>query len=54
MRAFHDGLGGNWIWSADKDTGTTALALDFKTGKDVSLPTSFADGAGVLCVRPSP
>ena len=53
LRPFHDGLGGNWIWSADKDSDTTAFALDFKTGKDVSLATSFAEGAGVLCVRPS-
>jgi len=53
LRPFHDGLGGNWIWSADKETATTAFAVDFKTGKDVSLATSFADGAGVLCVRPA-
>ena len=53
LRPFHDGLGGNWIWSADKDTATTAFAVDFKTGKDVSLATSIADGAGVLCVRPA-
>ncbi len=51
MRPFQAGLGGNWIWSSDKDTESSAFALDFKTGKDVSLAVNFGGGAGALCVR---
>lgn len=50
-RPFQAGLGGNWIWSSDKDTESSAFALDFKTGKDVSLAVNFGEGAAALCVR---
>jgi hypothetical protein len=52
MRPFQAGLGGNWVWSSDKDTTSSAFVLDFKTGEEVSLAVSFGEGAGALCVRP--
>jgi hypothetical protein len=52
MRPFQAGLGGNWVWSSDKDSASSAFVLDFKTGKEVSLAVNFGEGAVALCVRP--
>lgn len=52
MRPFQAGLDGNWVWSSDKDTASSAFVVDFNNGKDVSLAVNFAEGACALCVRP--
>lgn len=49
---FHEGVGSNWVWSADKNTASEALALDFENGETVSLETDYAAGVVALCVSP--
>ncbi|MCX2980644.1 DUF1566 domain-containing protein [Halieaceae bacterium IMCC14734] len=49
-RIFHDGIGSNWIWSADVDGAGAAFYFDFETLGVSSSARNSTVGIEALCV----